>query len=541
MRWRFPGLTLKLLVALVGTMALISGAQGFFFAYRHERDLEQVVMQAADRIVDLVRRSARSAMLDNNSSQLHEMMQTIGSEPGMVRLRIFNREGMIMYSTEKAETGTQVDKQAEACTACHAQDKPMARLARPDRIRIFKERDGSRTMGIIMPIENERACWEADCHAHGPGEQVLGVLDVNLTLKDIDRSMRDAAVSRLVAIVGTIVLVSLVVILFILIWVSRPLKKLTDGTKKLAGGDLDHTISISSHDEMGTLALAFNDMARRLKESMQVIQHWNETLQKKVDQKSEELKQANDHLLKVERMATLGRLAAIVAHEINNPLSGIRTYAKLLKKKGSKANHVLSEEDVRYLGLMESEAARCGDIVKGLLEFSRNAPIRLQKHDISALAEESVRLVQHRFDLQSVEVKKDLKGDLPEFSCSSQQVVQSLIAILINACEAMPNEGVLSISTGIEPDSTGVWVKIQDSGVGMDDATIEHIFEPFFTTKEEGRGVGLGLAVVYGIVHRHGGRIDVSSRPKQGSCFTLHFPLEPPPGLAEEIIKENVS
>jgi two-component system NtrC family sensor kinase len=226
-------------------------------------------------------------------------------------------------------------------------------------------------------------------------------------------------------------------------------------------------------------------------------------------------------------MATLGRLAAIIAHEINNPLAGIRTYAKLLRKRLAKQNNTLGEEDVRYLALMESEAARCGDIVNDLLKFSRKQPLRLERHDASHLVEESLRLVQHRLDLQNIDVRKQLDADLPELSCNGQQIVQALIAIMINACEAMPQEGVLEVSTSLAPGKAGILFKIKDTGAGMDADTIEHIFEPFFSTKEETYGVGLGLAVVYGIVKRHGGEIDVYSEPRRGTTFTLYFPLKP--------------
>lgn len=343
----------------------------------------------------------------------------------------------------------------------------------------------------------------------------------------------------MVAVGVTVVVVSAVVVLFILLWVNRPMRNLLEGTRRVAAGDLDHAIPITSHDEMGRLAAAFNDMTRRLKESMQVVQHWNEALQRRVDEKTEELNQAQRHLLRVERMATLGKLAAIIAHEINNPLAGIRTYAKLLKKRAERSERAFTEEDGRQLGFIESEAARCGEIVKGLLEFSRKAPVRLARQDISALAEEALRLVQHRFTLQGVEVRKDLKEDLPEFSCSGQQVVQALLAVLINACEATPGEGAVEVGTGAELDGQGVWVRVKDCGVGMDEATQERIFEPFFSTKESASGVGLGLAVVYGIVTGHGGRIDVESKPKEGTAFTLRFPLEPPAALAAEMIRED--
>jgi two-component system NtrC family sensor kinase len=525
--WWFHGLTIKLMATLVAAMVLTTGGLGLYTTYRHRAGLQEAVYQSADRIADLVRRSARSSMLQNNTQQLHEIMDTIATEPGMVRLRIFNREGRIIYSTEKAERGTMVNKQAEACVACHAQGKPLVKPEKSDRIRIFREQDGARTVGIIQPIENEAACYNAPCHAHGASDKILGVLDVNMSLEKVDRAMTTFVSKTFTGVALSVLLAAVLAVLFTFLLVHKPFRLLLEGTQKVAAGNLDHVIRVSSHDEMGILAAAFNDMTRRLKEAMQVIQHWNETLQKKVSSKTEELQRAQSHLLRMERMATLGRLAAIIAHEINNPLAGIRTYAKLLRKRLAKQNNTLGEEDVRYLALMESEAARCGDIVNDLLKFSRKQPLRLERHDASHLVEESLRLVQHRLDLQNIDVRKQLDPDLPELSCNGQQIVQALIAIMINACEAMPQEGVLEVSTSLAPGKAGILFKITDTGTGMDADTIEHIFEPFFSTKEETYGVGLGLAVVYGIVKRHGGEIDVYSEPRRGTIFTLYFPLKP--------------
>ena len=541
---RFRGLTLKLLLALVGAMVLITAGQGLYSALQTRRGLERSAYRSADRIADVVRRSTRASMVRNNREQIQEVMDNIAagpaSGPGIVRMRIFNKEGQIIYSTDKAEIGRAVDNRSDpACKACHTQGMPLVRLSPSERMRVFREADGSRTLGVIVPVENEKACSGADCHAHDPSQRVLGVLDVNTSLKEADRATAASLEQSFVALLVSGAVGAAVAILFVLLMVRRPISQLMEGTRRVAGGDLDHVIRVDTRDEMGVLAAAFNDMTRRLKEAMQVVHHWNETLQRRVSEKTQELQRAQEHLLKVERMATLGRLAAIIAHEINNPLAGIRTYARLLQKRGGRPDHVMDEEDLRCLSLMESEAARCGDIVMGLLQFSRKEPIHLERHGISQLAEEALRLVKHRLDLQNLEVRKNFAPDLPELSCNGQQVVQAIIAVLINASEAMPTEGTLEVGTGADEDGKGVWVRVKDTGVGMDEKTLENIFEPFYSTKEETRGVGLGLAVVYGIVQRHGGRTEVQSQPRQGSTFTLHFPLEPPVQAAGKTHEEK--
>ncbi|MEJ2368773.1 MAG: ATP-binding protein [Acidobacteriota bacterium] len=418
-----------------------------------------------------------------------------------------------------------VDKRAEACLACHTPGKVLARPQRTDRMRIFSAPSGGRVLAVIQPIANEPACSQAPCHYHPANQQVLGTIDLQMSLATIDAIFRTGIRRSLAGVLLLVLSVAAIAILFTLFLVDRPVRRLIEGTHQVAEGDLDHVIPIRSQDELGLLARSFNEMTRRLKEAMQVIRHYNETLEEKVEQKTQELKRAQERMLHVERMATVGRLAAIIAHEINNPLSGIRTYAKLLQKRLMRKSD-MNEETGRYLDLIESESARCGNIVRDLLQFSRKSPMEFKPADISKLAREAVRLVQHRLDLQAIDVRMSLPEDLPEFRCSDQQVIQALLAIMINACEAMPSDGTLKISTGGE--SSGVWVLVEDSGTGMDDETKRHIYEPFFTTKEEGHGVGLGLAVVFTIVSRHGGHIDVDSTPGKGTRFTLHFPLQPP-------------
>ena len=532
-RWRFGGLTFKLAAALIGTVVVISGSLCYVSAYYHRQALERLMVQEADRVTDVVRRSTRFAMLNNSRGDLYKIMDSIGTQPGIDRLRIYNEQGLVTYSTDKAEIGHSVNRKAEACFACHQKGRPFSRPNRPDRIRIFRAPNGARVVGVINAIHNEAACYNAPCHFHPSNQKILGVLDVDVSLRDVDATIASLKNRALVGGVINFVIVSLVSFLFVFLLVDRPLKAVIAGTRRVADGDMDHPIPVRSRDELGELSQSFNDMTRRLKEAMEVVRHYNRTLQSKVEEKTAELRQAQEHMLRIDRMATLGRLAAVIAHEINNPLSGIRTYAKLLQKRAVREPGV-GEEERRYLELIESEATRCGEIVNSLLQFSRKSPIKLEPQDISGLTAEGLRLVRHRLDLQSVTVNTHLPEGLPRIHCSGQQVIQALLAVFINACEAMPSEGTLTVSTGSEEGEKGVWVRVADTGVGIDSETMEHIFEPFFSTKEEVHGVGLGLAVVYSIVQRHGGRIDVESTVGKGSAFTLHFPVLPPQAGASQ-------
>jgi two-component system NtrC family sensor kinase len=178
------------------------------------------------------------------------------------------------------------------------------------------------------------------------------------------------------------------------------------------------------------------------------------------------------------------------------------------------------------LDLIASEAARCGEIVKGLLQFSRQGKRNYQANNLNQLIRESIRLIKHKVDLMCISTELVLDETLVPVVCDAQEIRQALVAVLINACEAVqPNEGVIRIGTQLRPELDSVDIWIADNGVGMDPETQKHIFEPFFTTKEHGKGVGLGLAAVSGIINQHSGEIEVESEPGKGTKITLRLPL----------------
>jgi two-component system NtrC family sensor kinase len=520
-------LATKLTACLVGSMVLLFGLLGFLNLRLHRQSLEEMVFTSADRISDLIRRSIRYSMLRDQREEVFQIINTIGSQPGISKIRIFNKEGKITFSTDREELGHFVDKKAEACYACHSQTAPLARLDRPDRMRIYVNRSGERVLGLISPIYNEPDCSNAACHAHSKaGNQVLGVLDADLSLGPVDRSL--AARQRQLALVTALSILAVSLISVVLIWmmVRKPVRALTEGTRHVAEGDLDYTIKVTSTDEIGSLAASFNRMTVQLKKAQQEILEWTRTLEERVQQKTSELERAYRHLVQAEKMVSLGKLAAVVAHEINNPLAGILTYTKLISRmadKGFNGNQRLTEAK-EYLHTIEGESRRCGSIVKNLLTFARQTPLNPQKNDLNTIVDRCLRLVGHQLELQSIDLEKELAADLPPLYCDASQVQQALLALVMNAVEAMPHGGRLRVATGRDATRACGQVIINDDGPGIPEEVLPHIFEPFFTTKEEGKGVGLGLAIAFGIVQQHGGNIEVSSTPQKGTTFTVILP-----------------
>jgi two-component system, NtrC family, sensor kinase len=539
----FPtrGLAYRLSLYLTAAVAVFLGFFGVWTARTTRSHLEQTVIDSADRNCDVIRRSTRSFMFRNERREIFEIIQAIGEQPALDRIRIYDREGGIRYSTHSEEVGSEVDKTAEACIHCHRGDAPMPEIPQSQRFRIFRNPDGHRTLGMIAPIQNEPECSNASCHVHPPSQRILGVLDVQMSLASIDRDLGRR--TRQMVLDAIIVLAGLVLFSVILLFqlVHRPVKRLILGTKKIAEGDLSHRIPVRSHDELADLAQSFNSMTVQLAEAREQSQAWARTLEQRVEEKSRALERVQEEALQMEKMVSMGKLAAIVAHEINNPLAGIRTYARLLLKRSARRGPVAGQdqagvaESEEILSQIETEATRCGEIVKNLLQFSRPSKPRVEAIDLNDLVRGSVRLVQHQIDLKGLRSELELADGLPPIVCDPQQIRQAMIAVLINACEAMTGEGLLSVST--RPDAGGgVVVSIADTGPGIDPETRKHIFEPFYTTKEGGGG--LGLAVVYGIIRSHGGKVDVESAPGEGATFRFHLPSRPPEASLEAEVAE---
>ena len=520
---RSINLSLKLTICLIGGMAIIFSALGYQSVRLTRQHLEDMTFAAGDRIGDTIKRSTRFGMLHNHREQVHQTISAIASQPGINKIRIYNEEGKVSFSTDVSEALAQVDKKAEACYGCHAEQQPLARLNRPDRMRIYSGNNGERILGLINPIENEPSCSNADCHAHPASQQILGVVDVTMSLAKVDETIAAGSRQMITNLIGAILIISMMVAVLMWVMVNRPVKRLIVGTKRVAYGDLDYKIKMSSQDEVGELASSFNRMTAELKHANNEINEWARTLESRVEEKTAELKQAHDHLLHVERMASIGKLAAIVAHEINNPLAGILVYAKLLMKKV--AGNGNAEESRQYLSMIASESARCGEIVKNLLQFARQTKVNPEPNDINEIIRQSLRLIQHKIDLMGITAEMDLCEGLENVVCDAQHIKQALVALMINACEAMKQgEGQLEIKSRRARSDNSIEIEITDNGVGMDEETRRQIFEPFFTTKEEGKGVGLGLAVVYGIVNAHSGEIEVESTPGVGTTFVIRLP-----------------
>ena len=268
-------------------------------------------------------------------------------------------------------------------------------------------------------------------------------------------------------------------------------------------------------------------MSLQLRSANEEMVSWARTLEERVEEKTRELRKAHDEVLHVEKMATIGKMAAVVAHEINNPLSGILTYAKLLKKwvENDDVSNEKQDEAIQCLNLIANESRRCGELVKNLLNFSRQAPMNVQSTDLNRVVQQCTMLVRHNLEMASIQLHATLAEGLPHLQCDPSQIEQVMLAVIVNAVDAMPHGGNLWLETHLCDDPYRVAISIRDDGTGIPPEVLPKIFEPFVTTKEHGHGVGLGLAVSRSIIERHGGKISVQSELGKGTTVTITLPV----------------
>jgi two-component system NtrC family sensor kinase len=516
------GLRLTIWVGIIAV--LVIGIFTYINIKTQERQMVDQAIIGAKQLSETLTRSLKFDMLHNYREAIYYSIETVGSQEGIKKVRIFNKEGKIMFSSDKKEIGKMVAKEAEACYVCHAAGQPLERLDIPKRTRIF-EVEKERQLGMINPIYNEPDCYNAKCHYHPSGQKVLGVLDVVLSLENTDKQIEEAKKKFLFFGIITILAISTIIISVIFRNVNKPVKNLVLATKKIADGQFDYEIPVHEHDEIGELAASFKRMTERLKKADEEIKELIRTLEEKVEERTKELKVAQLQIIQSEKLASIGKLSATIAHEINNPLNGILTYTKLIEKRLGRDS--LSQDEIQkiksYLATMIRETERCSTIVRNLLDFARQREPALKFDvNVNTLIDDSLNFISNQISLQEIEVIRQY-SELPPITADPQQLRQVFLNILVNACEAMPKGGKIIVRTSYLKDEEKVHVEIEDTGMGIDKEVLDKIFDPFFTTKE--KGTGLGLSVVYGIVNAHKGDLKIESKKGEGTKVIIKLPL----------------
>ena len=493
------GLAAKVAVCVISSTAAFFALFGYINLRSERAQFQYQVERSAAHIADVIVRSTHYEMLQNDADGLKTIVAELGAEPDIIqRIRIVNPQGRIVYSTEAQEI-----QQIAG---------PVEELAGARGARYFVDKKGDRVLSVARTVENSPECYRC----HDRGQKLLGVIDAQLSLAEVDRKMSQHQANLTWFLIGAIVFGCLAAVGFMWITVYRPVKELIDGTHRVAGGDLEYRLPVRSDDELGDLARSFNLMTAEVGGVQAKIED-------EVKRKTDELERVHKTLLRSEKMAEIGKLAATVAHEINNPLFGILTYSRLVGRELQKHDLPSRDELIEQLQTIERESKRCGDLVKNLLTFSRQAPSHREPNDLNTVVHRAVMLVRHKLEMQNIELVETLAAGLPPVECDANQMQQVILVLMMNAAEAMPKGGRLEVVTGSDAGGQNS-VLVKDTGCGIPEDVLPRIFDPFFTTKEDQLRTGLGLAVAHSIVEQHAGEIAVHSTPGEGTEFRVTLP-----------------
>jgi two-component system NtrC family sensor kinase len=534
-------LSLKLSLSLTIIAVLIAAVSGIISWQTQRRRILEAMVLGADQLSKGITSATWHAMLADHRADAYQMMNTIAEKQGIDRIRMFNREGQLMFSTDQSEERRVAASRSASCTPCHhpgsGNNLHEQEMRKHDSVesgyRLGMSPSGHRTLNMVTPIYNEPACSNAACHAHPASQKVLGVLDVALRLDSVEQEESEARWHIVVTTLIQILFMAVLITMLTRRFVGAPVQELIEGTESVSAMQLDRPITISNKSrELEALADSFNLMRERLAVAVEENNKFTERLESKVAERTEQLKAAHQKLLHSDRLASLGQLSASVAHEINNPVSGVLNLSMLMERimKNGGIPEGREEEFRRYLSRITAETSRVGRIVSDLLAFSRRSKPQRTDADLNKLVRSTMSLVAHKLKLNETEVELELAPDLPQTSCDPSQIQQVVLNLVLNASEATHGKtgAKVKVITRAAAEGGAVQLVVVDNGEGIAPENLSKIFNPFFTTKPEGKGVGLGLAVLYGIVQAHDGDVEVTSTPGQGTTFVVTLPLAVP-------------
>ncbi|MFO7831851.1 MAG: ATP-binding protein [Desulfuromonadaceae bacterium] len=512
----------SLLFKFMGVISAVFLVASLVFVVINVRLQRQLTLENslhdADYLSEAIVRANHYLMLNDDHEMLHQMVSELASMEGIRRIRLFNKEGVINYSTDSDEAGQALALTAEGCNACHiGDDEPLDQIPSSARGRTFEDQRGEAFLGVTKPIYNDPACFNAACHFHPPDKDLLGILDVQISLKK--RMQQVDAFRNFFIVLVCVLLVLLFMALLVLTkrFIIVPVRRIIAHQRRIAEGDLSGHIEVKSHDELGLLASGANEMTDSLRQSHEEVRAWANTLEDKVKERTRRIEEMQGNLARSERLASLGKLVAGIAHEINNPLTGILTYSSMAEERDD-----IDPQLRKDLQTITHETQRCAEIVRGLLDFGRESIPTKRFTSVDGLIDKTLALVEHQTIFQDIQINRNYAEGLPDIEVDPNQVEQVFMNMFLNAAHAIPEGGEIGIDTW--QDSDKIMIAISDSGSGISPENMAKIFDPFFSTKDQ-QGTGLGLSVSYGIIKNHGGTIGVESTEGVGTRFLISLPL----------------
>ncbi len=487
----------KIIIAVSITSIIIIGVFAFISINSQKKVLLEQVKHHANQLSETVKNSTKEEMLFNRRDRIMNIVNQIAEEPSIFNVRILNKSGEIVYSNDSNEIGFVFKESSEPCFVCHSTEEPTGELEFEKKFRIYTpSKELPRFIGIVNPIFNEESCWSADCHAHSPVKKFLGVLDISVSLESVDSQISSSQYLVAFLAIASILSLGTIISIFINRLVVKPVNKIIDATGKVSSGDLKYRINSSSSDELGILSGSFDKMTENISEMKLKI-------------------------FQTDKMASLGQLAAGVAHEINNPLTGVLTYSSFLLKR-TKENAELASD----LNVIVRETKRSRDIVKQLLDFSRQSVPKKIKCNINHIVERIFGITKNQMRLKNIELIKKLDNNIPDVIVDPNQIQQVILNLVVNAIDALEEkEPKIVIETKVTLLKAHGNVQIREAVCPSGHSLIdnEHKIEGMPAIKlytKLGTNAGyIHLDPIYGLQRHHYGIQLIKDK-----SFTVHCP-----------------
>lgn len=482
----FKSLIARVIVLNILLLTVVIGTFTLFHIRREQGHLVSATRENAELLLATIENSIFDSMRVGNSENVQKILEMVGRNQRLTNIRIFHPDGTVLKSAHPQEIGHLLN----------TYDLALFQNGRSEGI--FRV-NGEDVLGMLKPIVSDRRCFLC----HGDGRKVIGVLNLNFSLADTSRKLRDSSQAFMLSTAFIIVLLSAGVSFILLRFVKRPIQNISDKMAQVEEGDLSVRLVPLYSDEVGSLMSSFNSMVVNLEKANQELQlcHYQQ-------------------MERADRLASVGEMATGLAHEIKNPLAGISGAISVLADDFPDTDP--RKEIVRQV---LEQIKRLDKTATDLLFFGRPGKPELTFTDINALVTKTLFFVSQHPEARNIQYQEDLTRDLPAIWVDEKQIQQVLLNIIINAVQVMTDGGTLTIKTGIRSEGgrSRVWVSITDSGKGIPPEELDRIFVPFHTTKTQ--GTGLGLPICRQLMEQHDGTIDVESRLGEGTTFIIELPI----------------
>lgn len=525
-------LALKLIIVIAAVLILTVGIFAFININLQRKRLIEGTQQNAIQLSQTIEKSITHDMLTARSDFVQKTIEDIGKQEGIEKVRIFDKEGRIIAADSTEEIGSVIDKKVEACYICHGERDPLKRLSTEDTTRIFKSETGDRVLGVINPIYNELACYSSSCHFHPKEQSVLGVMDILVSLADLDEQIEMGRRQILMYFIFSLLFISASISVVIFVFVNTPIHKLMEGTKKVANGDLNYRIGSHHSDEIGELGKSFDEMTAKLQKSRDEIEQWNVKLKDEIKKATKKLEITNEELnIANKKLQALDDMKSDFMRRIEH---GSRSHLSVIKScLGLILGEQYSELSDQQRDLIETAERRSSTMLELLDDFlllsyrkSTIGAYHMEPVNFIGLISNIVSDIQAQAKRKNVGIDIQIPADFPRVWADPAGLNEIFSNLLNNAVKYTGENGEITISS-IEKENF-IEITVADTGIGIASEDCSKIFNEFYRSPNAKsykiEGTGLGLAIVKEIVEAHNGCISVDSELGKGCTFTILLP-----------------